>query len=32
MDECQKNDPNYGVHNQNAIRKKWKELTGITVN
>lgn len=32
MDECQKNDPNYGVQNQNAIRKKWKELTGITVN
>ena len=32
MDECQKNDPNYGVQNQNAIRKKWKELTGITIN
>ena len=32
MDECRKNDPNYGVQNQNAIRKKWKELTGITVN
>ena len=32
MDECQKNDPNYGVKNQNAIRKKWKELTGITIN
>lgn len=32
MDECQKNDPNYGVQNQNAIRKKWKEMTGITVN
>lgn len=32
MDECQKNDPNYGVQNQNAIRKKWKELTGITLN
>ena len=32
MDECQKNDPNYGVQNQNAIRKKWKVMTGITVN
>ena len=32
IDECQKNDPNYGVQNQNAIRKKWKEMTGITVN
>ena len=32
MDECQKNDPNYGVQNQNTIRKKWKEMTGITVN
>ena len=32
MDECQKNDPNSGVQNQNAIRKKWKEMTGITVN
>ena len=32
MDECQKNDPDYGVQNQNAIRKKWKEMTGITVN
>ena len=32
MDECQKNDPNYGIQNQNAIRKKWKEMTGITIN
>ena len=31
MDECKQNDPNYGVTNQNAIRKKWKEMTGITV-
>ena len=31
MDECSKNDPNYGVKNQNAIRKAWKNLTGITV-
>lgn len=32
MDECKQNDPNYGVTNQNALRKAWKELTGITVN
>ena len=32
MDECKKNDPDYGVQNQEAIRKAWKELTGITVN
>lgn len=31
MDECKQNDPNYGVTNQNAIRKAWKSLTGITV-
>ena len=31
MDECMKNDPDYGVQNQNAIRKAWKALTGITV-
>ncbi len=31
MDECKQNDPNYGVTNQNAIRKAWKALTGITV-
>ena len=30
-DECKENDPNYGVTNQNAIRKAWKSLTGITV-
>lgn len=32
MDECMKNDPSYGVQNQEAIRKAWKELTGETVN
>lgn len=32
MDECSKNDPDYGVQHQQAIRKKWKEMTGITVN
>lgn len=31
MDECKQKDPDYGVTNQNAIRKKWKEMTGITV-
>ncbi len=31
MDECMKNDPSYGVQNQEAIRKAWKELTGETV-
>ena len=31
MDECQKNDPNWGVTNQKAIRSAWKSLTGITV-
>lgn len=31
MSEAQKNDPNYGVQNQNAIRKAWKNMTGITV-
>lgn len=31
MDECSKNDPDYGVQNQNAIRKKWKQMTGETV-
>ena len=31
MAECAQNDPNYGVTHQNAIRKKWKEMTGITV-
>lgn len=32
MDECRKNDPDYGVNNQNALREAWKKLTGITVN
>lgn len=32
MDECKRNDPNYGVQNQNTIRNTWKALTGITVN
>lgn len=31
MDEAAKNDPNYGVTNQKAIRKKWKQMTGIDV-
>ena len=32
MDEAKRNDPNYGVQNQNTIRNTWKALTGITVN
>jgi len=32
MDEASKNDPNYGVQNQKALRDAWKKLTGQTVN
>lgn len=32
MDEVSKNDPNYGVTNQKALRAGWKTLTGETVN
>ena len=28
MAECQKNDPSYGVTNQNVIRNYWKQMTG----
>ena len=28
MDEAKKNDPKYGVANQETIRKLWKSLTG----
>ena len=31
MSECEANDPNYGVQNQNALRKAWKAKTGVTV-
>ena len=31
MDECEKNDPNYGVSNQRTIRELWKKLTGETI-
>ena len=31
MSECSANDPNYGVQNQNALRKAWKAKTGVTV-
>ncbi|GHV26273.1 hypothetical protein FACS18948_1560 [Clostridia bacterium] len=31
MDEATKNDPNYGVQNQNALRAAWRALTGQTV-
>lgn len=30
MEECKKNDPDYGVTNQNVIRAAWKALTGET--
>ena len=32
LDETQKNDPNYGMQHQKAIREAWKKLTGQTVN
>ena len=32
MEETKKNDPNYGVTNQLALRKGWKDLTGEVVN
>lgn len=32
MDECKKNDPNYGVSNQETIRNFWKSLTGEIIN
>jgi hypothetical protein len=28
MAEAQKNDPNYGVSNQKAIRSAWERMTG----
>jgi peptidoglycan hydrolase-like protein with peptidoglycan-binding domain len=31
LDEVTKNDPNYGLSNQKAIRKAWERLTGETV-
>ena len=31
MSECKKNDPNYGVSNQETIRALWKQLTGETI-
>ncbi len=31
MDECTKNDPNYGVQNQQTLRSAWKALTGETI-
>ena len=31
MSECESNDPDYGVTNQNALRKAWKSKTGVTV-
>jgi len=31
MSECSANDPDYGVTNQNALRKAWKNWAGVTV-
>lgn len=31
MDEAKKNDPNYGVANQETIRSWWKKITGETI-
>lgn len=31
MSECEANDPDYGVTNQNALRKAWKAATGVLV-
>ena len=31
MSEAQKNDPSYGVKNQEVLRQAWKELTGETI-
>ena len=31
MEECRKNDPNYGVSNQETLRAFWQSLTGQTV-
>jgi peptidoglycan hydrolase-like protein with peptidoglycan-binding domain len=29
--ECAANDPDYGITNQNAIRRRWKAMTGIDI-
>ncbi len=31
LDETQRNDPNYGMANQRAIRSAWKSLTGEVI-
>ena len=31
MEECKRNDPNYGVSNQNTIRALWKKVKGKAV-
>ena len=31
MEECEENDPNYGVSNQRTIRELWKKLTGEVI-
>ncbi|MCL1795377.1 MAG: peptidoglycan-binding protein [Clostridia bacterium] len=32
LDECGRNDPNYGMQHQRAIRDAWQKLTGQVVN
>ncbi|MCE5343552.1 MAG: peptidoglycan-binding protein [Eubacteriales bacterium] len=31
IEECQANDPYYGMQHQTAIRKKWKSMTGLDI-
>lgn len=31
LEECSANDPDYGITHQNAIRKKWKQMTGLDI-
>lgn len=31
LEECQRNDPNYGMSNQRVLRSAWKALTGEVV-
>ncbi len=31
LEECQANDPDYGMTNQRAIRNKWKQMTGLDI-
>ncbi|MDD3213395.1 MAG: peptidoglycan-binding protein [Eubacteriales bacterium] len=31
LEECTANDPDYGMQHQQAIRKKWKAMTGLDI-